>query len=160
MEKKVLIKRPVKEVFDYVVDCGNSQDYLGKNFHFEAVTAPPYHVGSKARAVGIYLGISIKLSYVLTEYRPSQLMRLVAPRQAINGIPVTSEVIWRFEERGSNLTLIRFCLEVTPDLTALGRFGGWMGNTVIQKAEGTISNVLDKALNQLKYNLEAVSKAA
>ncbi len=159
MEKRVLIKRPISEVFEYVADCRNSKGYLGKAFYFEAVTPPPYGIGTKAVAVGTYMGIPIRLNYNMTEFQINRLLRLVAPPQTLNGIPVDSEALWRFAEKEPDVTLVSFRLEIKPRLNGMNMFAGWLSVPIIQAAEASVSLMLDKALWKLKTTLESQSKA-
>ena len=160
MEKRIIIKRPINEVFDYVSDCRNSAGYLGRTFHFEAVTPPPYGIGTKARAVGTYMGIPIRLNYDMTEFQPNRLMKLVAPTQKLNGVPVDSVAIWCFQEREPGVTVVSFRLEIQPRMTGMGMFANWMSSSIIQAAEASVGGMLEKAMWQLKRNLEAVPVAA
>ncbi len=154
MEKTVLIERPISEVFDYVADSRNSQGYLNQSFHFETVTPPPYGVGTKAVAVGHYMGVNIRLRYTMSAYQPNRLMRLSGPNQNLNGIVVDSEVVWRFQERGPNQTLVGFRLEILPRPQYLRGFSGMIARPIIVAAEACVSGVLDRAMVRLKQNLE------
>ena len=160
MEKRVIIKRPISEVFEYVADCRNSAGYLGRTFHFEAITPPPYGVGTKAAAIGTYMGIPIRLNYNMTEFQPNRMLRLVAPTQKLNGVPVDSEAVWRFQEREPGVTLVSFRLVIEPRMKGFGAFANWMSHSIIGAAEASVGTMLEKAMWQLKRNLEKPSVAA
>lgn len=161
MEKVVVIERPVAEIFDYVVDCDNSKDYLGANFNFRAASPAPYGVGSKAVATGSYMGINIRLDYTVVEYVPNKLLRLVCKDQPLNGIRVDSEACWRFAERGHNRTAVGFRLIMQPrDLNKFGAVGTMVAMPIISAAQNYIGLILEKAMTKLKQTLEKGQPAA
>lgn len=161
MEKVIIIERPISEVFEYVAVCDNSKDYLGSAFNFRATTPPPFGVGTKATAVGNYMGISIRLDYTMVDYVPNKVMRLVSKNQNLNGISVDSEACWRFLEKGPNRTAVSFRLDIEPrDLSKFGPFGAMMAAPIISAAQSCVGGVLDKSLQRLKYTLEKGRVAA
>ncbi len=162
MEKLVRIDRPSNEIFNYVADCRNSQNYLGQSFCFQAITPPPYELGAKAAAVGNFGGFGIKLLYTVVELQPNRLIRLRAVNQKVNGVSVDSEVVWRFEERIPGHTQVRFQLAITPRIvTTLGML---IATPIIATIEAGVSLMLDNSLRKLKQTLErqpvAVSSVA
>jgi hypothetical protein len=154
MDKSVLIGRPASEVFNYVLDCRNSKDYLGKNFNFQAATPPPYQVGARALALGHFAGYKIQLNYTIIELQPNRLIRLRAFNQHLNGIIVDSEVCWRFEERVPGQTIVRFHLAIQPQPSSIKGISKLVVTPVLKAIESGISYMLDGSLVTLKHTLE------
>lgn len=154
MDKAVAIGCPASEVFNYVLDCRNSKNYLGKNFNFQAATPPPYQVGAKALALGHFGGYKVHLNYTIVELQPNRLIRLHALNQPLNGVIVDSEVCWRFEERAPGQTIVRFHLVIRPQPDSIKGISKFIVSPVLKAIESGISHMLDGSLVNLKHTLE------
>lgn len=159
MQKLIVIERPIEEVFAYIADYRNSKGYLGQAFHFEAVTPPPYGVGTKAQALGSFMGIGIKLNYTVDRFEQNRVIHMVAPNQMLNGIAVDSKACWLFQERGPNRTVVSFQLDIQPRGLASNPFARMMVAPLISAAESSVSGMLDGAMRKLKHTLEHTSPA-
>ncbi|HEX2916543.1 MAG TPA: hypothetical protein VH186_37635 [Chloroflexia bacterium] len=156
MEKRVLIRRPVEEVFEYVTDYNNSCFYLGPSFYLQAAGPGPYGIGTPVVAAFNYLGVNIKLLYIVQEFQPNKKLRLVAQGQNVNGITIDSEVVWRFKAEGLAATQVSFALEITPRYQVFARMTSLIVEPVINAVRSSVSLMLSGSMLRLKQTLEMV----
>lgn len=78
IESSVEINRPAAEVFDYVADMSNNTRWQNGQVSCTWTSQPPLRIGSTYDQEARFLGKSIVSSFVVTEYEPGRLIRIVS----------------------------------------------------------------------------------
>ncbi len=69
-EASIVIKRPVKEVSDYLEDMANDPEWQSYVLEAEQTSEGPVGLGTTARGVSSFLGRQLEWTSVVIEYEP------------------------------------------------------------------------------------------
>jgi uncharacterized membrane protein len=103
VEASSVVKRPLKEVGDYMNDVKTWPEWQGMVLEAEATKETPERVGSTYRGVNHFLGQRLEWTAEIIAYEPykSSSMRIVAGPQTIEQTTTLEEV-----EGGTKVTVV------------------------------------------------------
>jgi uncharacterized membrane protein len=91
-ENSVIIKQPVKEVFDFVTNLNNNPRWQTDILELEITSAGRFQQGSTYRCVNRFMGQRIETEEVITHYLPERTCAHRITSGSVNG-----ESIFHFE---------------------------------------------------------------
>jgi hypothetical protein len=139
------VERPVREVFDYVVDFPSHVDWQGNVLFLDPLTQPPIRLGSQFLEVSQVLGRRFETVAEVVEFEPPFGIRY----RAVIG-PVQWETAYRLsDEDGST----RIEIELTGEV---GDFFG-VSEAVVQSVT---EREFESALANMKHILEGRGEPA
>lgn len=102
VEVSVVVKRPVEEVFSFVVNPANFSKWESGIIQSNQISDGPIGVGTTMREVGPFLGREIETTLEFTEYEPNRRFSM----KSISG-PIPMQGTYTFEsvEGGTKVTL-------------------------------------------------------
>lgn len=141
-EESVAIRRPLREVFDYMNDVSREREWQPQLREAEQIPPGPVAVGTRRRYVSEFLGRRLENTYVITMYEPGR--RVVAETTDDSLLSATSDIRWEEVEGGTRVTMR---LE--------GKASGPLRFVPGPLVEATFAKEVGNALRLLKERLEA-----
>jgi hypothetical protein len=107
----VMIKRPLEDVWAYVIEPANDPVWLGPVIEVRGGAGVPLEVGSEIQQVAQFLGRRFEVTLVVTEHEP---MRRSSVRASASPVPVTGSYTFDPVDGGT-----RFSMEGETDAHGL-----------------------------------------
>jgi uncharacterized membrane protein len=107
-EKTVVINRPVRSVYDFILNGANNKLWRPSVLDIEPMSQAPYGVGSKFQQGLKGPGGRIAGDYEITECNPNELIRF-----QVTAGPARPTGMYRFERQG-DATAVTFVLDYQP----------------------------------------------
>ena len=101
-EHSVVIDRPLKEVWSYVIDPANDPVWQGVIVEVRRGAGVPLEVGSEIEEVSQFLGRRFDITYVVTEHEP---MRRSAVRTTSGPVAATGSYTFEETDGGTRFTM-------------------------------------------------------
>lgn len=114
IEQEIDIHCPVEEVFRYIADISNHQDFSGAFSETRQLSAGEFGVGTRVQKVSSFLGKEVVAEQEVIAFEPNQLISL----QVISG-PVLGQEHFVFEEVAGGTRLKLILLAKPPRLLSL-----------------------------------------
>lgn len=140
-EESVVIRRPLREVFDYMNDVSREREWQKQLREAEQIPPGPVAVGTRRRYASEFLGRRLENTYVITTYEPGR--RVVAETTEGSVLSATSDIRWEEIEDGTRVTM-----------TLDGRASGPLRFVPGPLVEATFTKEIRNALRLLKERLE------
>ena len=140
IERTVVIRRPIEDVFEFAEDPGRHPLWQSTLVESRSLTDGPMGVGSQVREVRRFLGMGFELTWEVTEYLPSTRSSV---RFVSGPIPGTASYALEPLDGGTRFT-------VSGDVDAHGVFS--LGDSIFKRMAG---RELATNLAHLKDLLEA-----
>lgn len=102
VETSIVIKRPVEEVFEFMVNAENDLQWLAGTLESEQTSEGPVGVGTTSRSVSTFLGKRLESSDEITEYEPN---KKVASKSTSGTIPIEGSYTFESVEGGTKVVL-------------------------------------------------------
>ena len=102
VKSSVVINRPVEEVFEFVNDPSNNQQWQSGNIESKQTSEGPMGVGTTTQTVTQFLGKRLELNIEITEYEQN---RRVGFKSTSGPIPMTGTTTYEEAEGGTKVTL-------------------------------------------------------
>jgi uncharacterized protein YndB with AHSA1/START domain len=102
VEKSVVINRPIEEVFTYVANPMNSEQWAGPVTEAKQTSEGPVGVGTTSTRVTDFLGRKSENEYVVTEYEP---YRKFAEKTISGPLQTTESITFENVEGGTKVTV-------------------------------------------------------
>ncbi len=99
----LVIRRPVKDVFDFVSNYQNSPRWVSGALEHRKVSDGPIGVGTIIRTSGRTLGLRIEATRVVTAYEPHNKYAFKSEYQQI---PITTTFFFEAAQEGTSLTVV------------------------------------------------------
>jgi uncharacterized protein YndB with AHSA1/START domain len=142
LRKKVVIERPIEEVFAYVVDQANLAEWQEGVVESVVLAGQQMRVGTKYQNTLEMFGRRFGIAGELTAYEPNAKFSF---KSTSSSMPATGTFTFREVRGGTEVTLVT---EVRPKGLA-----GLVGPLVT----GTMDGMLEKSFQRLKSILESVA---
>jgi uncharacterized membrane protein len=140
-EESVVIRRPLREVFDYMNDIAREREWQPRLRKAEQIPAGPVTVGTRRRYVSEFLGKRLENTYVITTYEPGR--RVVAETTDDSVLQASSDIRWEHVEGGTRVTM-----------TLEGKTSGPLRFVPAPLVEANFAKEVRNALRLLKERLE------